>query len=242
MSWTTPATFVNGTVITASDFNEQIRDNLRYLKGMSGSVEIEDDVNVPNLITSGLVDGVDVSSHATLAAMSAHTGGIGDHDHSASGSEGGQLSASVISTGRFTLDNMPVGDSGYYLKGTGSTTSPEYAALAVTMASSDSFSGAITTASGYAIEHTYEVASNVKNIGAAIFCNSAGAGDINLKFDYNGSTVVTKSQAITAGGIVYTYAVAKGAGAVASAEFSFYSASLVNVASGNVVIFTDYIS
>lgn len=32
MAWTTPATWVDGAAVDAADLNEQVRDNLEYLK------------------------------------------------------------------------------------------------------------------------------------------------------------------------------------------------------------------
>lgn len=43
MSWTTPAVRSTGDLVTASIWNTDIKDNLRYLKGMDGQVTIEDD-------------------------------------------------------------------------------------------------------------------------------------------------------------------------------------------------------
>ena len=41
MAWTSPTTWSVGAVVTASQLNTQIRDNLRYLKGLDGAVQIE---------------------------------------------------------------------------------------------------------------------------------------------------------------------------------------------------------
>lgn len=47
MAWTTPTQRNTGDLITASIWNTDIKDNLRYLKGMDGQVTIEDDL-IPN--------------------------------------------------------------------------------------------------------------------------------------------------------------------------------------------------
>ncbi|MCK9601512.1 MAG: hypothetical protein M0R06_20895 [Sphaerochaeta sp.] len=44
MSWTTPAVRSTGDLITASIWNTDIKDNLRYLKGMDGQITLEDDL------------------------------------------------------------------------------------------------------------------------------------------------------------------------------------------------------
>ena len=63
MGWTAPRTWVAGEVVTAALMNVHVRDNTRYLKGLDGAVTTEDDLTVANLITAGLVDGVDVAGH-----------------------------------------------------------------------------------------------------------------------------------------------------------------------------------
>ena len=85
MAWTAPYTWVTGLVVTASLMNTYNRDNSRYLKGLDGAVTTEDDLTVDNLITSGNVDGVDVSAHA-VATTGVHGAGgntIIYSDHSA---------------------------------------------------------------------------------------------------------------------------------------------------------------
>lgn len=64
MAWYNPATWWTvGEIVTKAKMDAQIRDNLLYLKGLSGAVTTESDLTVPNLITAGNVDGVDVSAH-----------------------------------------------------------------------------------------------------------------------------------------------------------------------------------
>lgn len=46
MAWTTPATLVTGDVIQASWANTHVRDNSRYLKGLDGSVVIQDALGI----------------------------------------------------------------------------------------------------------------------------------------------------------------------------------------------------
>lgn len=50
MAWTTPSVRSTGDLITASIWNTDLKDNLRYLKGMDGQVTIEDDI-IPNAST-----------------------------------------------------------------------------------------------------------------------------------------------------------------------------------------------
>jgi len=58
MTWTSPYTWVTGVIVTASDLNTHLRDNMRYLKGLDGGITFEDDI-----ITSHLVDGVNIDNH-----------------------------------------------------------------------------------------------------------------------------------------------------------------------------------
>jgi len=48
MGWSTPATWVAGTVVTASDMNTYIRDNQRYLKGIGQVPTIESGLTIDN--------------------------------------------------------------------------------------------------------------------------------------------------------------------------------------------------
>lgn len=47
MAWTTPDTFSVSEVVTASKLNTNIRDNLRYLKGLDGAVSLGDTLKLP---------------------------------------------------------------------------------------------------------------------------------------------------------------------------------------------------
>ncbi len=46
MAWTAPYDWSVGEVVTAAKLNEQLRHNMRYLKGLDGDVVIEDDINI----------------------------------------------------------------------------------------------------------------------------------------------------------------------------------------------------
>jgi hypothetical protein len=46
MAYTTPSTWVDGAVVAASDLNAQIRDNVKYLKGTSGVISLENAVEI----------------------------------------------------------------------------------------------------------------------------------------------------------------------------------------------------
>jgi len=48
MGWSTPATWVAGTVVTASDMNTYVRDNQRYLKGIGQVPTIESGLTIDN--------------------------------------------------------------------------------------------------------------------------------------------------------------------------------------------------
>ncbi len=47
MAWTAPATWSDGVVVSAADLNNQVRDNLRYLKGLDGVPYIENAIELP---------------------------------------------------------------------------------------------------------------------------------------------------------------------------------------------------
>ncbi len=46
MAWTAPYDWSVGEVVTAAKLNEQLRHNMRYLKGLDEDVVIEDDINI----------------------------------------------------------------------------------------------------------------------------------------------------------------------------------------------------
>jgi len=64
MAWTAPYQWTTGHLVTAAELNAQLKNNMRYLKGLDGAATFESDFTVDNLITAGLVDGVDVGDHA----------------------------------------------------------------------------------------------------------------------------------------------------------------------------------
>ena len=63
MAWTAPYVWTTGHLVTAAELNAQLKDNMRYLKGLDGAATFESDLTVDNLITTGNVDGIDVSAH-----------------------------------------------------------------------------------------------------------------------------------------------------------------------------------
>ncbi len=90
------------------------------------SSSIENDLTVASLTTAGLVDGVDLSIHASGQVVSQHLAGMGNHTHYSTEEQGNTLSVTaVVSTNRISLAQMPAGDYGLFFRGTGST-SPVY--------------------------------------------------------------------------------------------------------------------
>lgn len=51
MAWNSPATWVDGVLVTAANLNAQVRDNLAYLKGSAGVVYIENAIEQPEAAT-----------------------------------------------------------------------------------------------------------------------------------------------------------------------------------------------
>lgn len=51
MAWTTPVTWADGALVAAVDLNAQVRDNLRYLKGLDGVPRIESAIELPEAST-----------------------------------------------------------------------------------------------------------------------------------------------------------------------------------------------
>lgn len=245
MAWTSPRTYVAGEVITAAIFNDHIRSNLRYLKGLDGSVTIDNDLTVSNLLTAGNVDGVDVSAHASGTAMAGHTAGAGTHSHSASAADGGLISASVI-TGRYGLDNLPVGTDGYYLKGKGAG-SPSFEPLAVTAVSAINATTSTISVSTDIVGHSFLVPSTAKNVYAmAYMYNGAGAGgtsgDARISFKYNGSTEATASGVIGLSLRLDLSGKYPGKGIAASFDFVYNVPTQVNTFKGVDFLFYEYLS
>lgn len=48
MAWTAPKTFISGAKLLFSELNTHVRDNLRYLKGLDGDVQLSDDLDLQN--------------------------------------------------------------------------------------------------------------------------------------------------------------------------------------------------
>lgn len=75
MAWTTPKTWTIGELVTASDLNEQVRDNLNHLK-----LAVDDDGKIPGLSATYLADlsGLNLTGIAKLAADNDFTTGVQD--------------------------------------------------------------------------------------------------------------------------------------------------------------------
>jgi hypothetical protein len=46
MAWTAPSTWTNGSVVTDTQLNQQLRDNMKYLHGDSGAIQLSDNLGV----------------------------------------------------------------------------------------------------------------------------------------------------------------------------------------------------
>ena len=80
MAWTTPVAYSAGEVVTETKLNEQVKDNLRYLKGSDGPVGIDSSVAVSGNVTihSSVVVGknADISGDLTVQGTTAHRGNV----------------------------------------------------------------------------------------------------------------------------------------------------------------------
>jgi hypothetical protein len=101
MAWTAPATWSVSEVVTAAKMNLHVRDNLKYLKGQSGAVVLEDRLEVPatsgttghglrfttGALWPGTLQGLDVSSSSFLffATNRFYTGSAWDQLNSRAG-------------------------------------------------------------------------------------------------------------------------------------------------------------
>lgn len=76
MAFTTPKTWVNGQLVTDSDLNAHVRDNLRYLKGLDGAVSLDSGLTAPSLTATGAVSGASASftGNATVGGTLGVTG------------------------------------------------------------------------------------------------------------------------------------------------------------------------
>lgn len=54
MAWSSPKTWASGEVLTAAALNMHVRDQLRYLKGLDGPVQIDNNVTVRSADTTRL--------------------------------------------------------------------------------------------------------------------------------------------------------------------------------------------
>jgi len=71
MAWTTPVTWAIGQLVTASDMNAQVRDNLNHLK-----VLVDNDGKIPALSSTylGNLDGTNLTGLARLASLNTYSG------------------------------------------------------------------------------------------------------------------------------------------------------------------------
>lgn len=52
MPWTAPRDWITGQVVTETDLDTHVRDNLRYLKGLDGAIDLNNQVTAPRLVAS----------------------------------------------------------------------------------------------------------------------------------------------------------------------------------------------
>lgn len=74
MTWTAPRTWSTSEVVTASMMNIHVRDNLKFLKGQSGDIYLEDDVGVG---TSTPVANINAAATRALTVSSIGSGESG---------------------------------------------------------------------------------------------------------------------------------------------------------------------
>lgn len=84
MAWTTPKTWSVGSLVSASELNEQIRDNEIHLKLL-----VNDDGKIPILSSTYVADlsGANLTGVAKLASANSFTAGV----HNFSGGAGARL-------------------------------------------------------------------------------------------------------------------------------------------------------
>ena len=74
MAWATPHTYVDGDVVNAANLNE-VRDNLRYLKGLDGVPYIDAALELPEIATPATPGaGMDLRTYGIGAQILADLG------------------------------------------------------------------------------------------------------------------------------------------------------------------------
>jgi len=71
MAWSAPKTFTVGEIVTAATMNQEVRDNIRYLKGLDGTVQFS--AGIESVGVAGYVK-VGVLSTANRDALTAAVG------------------------------------------------------------------------------------------------------------------------------------------------------------------------
>lgn len=78
MAWTAPRTWVVGEIVTASLMNTDIRDNLNYLKGVSGTISLDSGISVAGAgyfgVTAGATPAIVADRVSGTASIRAGTG------------------------------------------------------------------------------------------------------------------------------------------------------------------------
>uniref|UniRef100_A0A6M3JR13 Tail protein n=1 Tax=viral metagenome TaxID=1070528 RepID=A0A6M3JR13_9ZZZZ len=74
MSWTAPRTWTAGEIVTAAIMNSAVRDDLRFIKGLDGTVVLEDGLNLgANELTINSLETVGVDGIVNKEQMEDHT-------------------------------------------------------------------------------------------------------------------------------------------------------------------------
>lgn len=144
MSWTAPRTWTAGEIVTASIMNSAVRDNLRYLKGLDGTVTLSDGldlganeltINSLEIIgTDGEVNKTVVEDHTHADAANCGTidhgalTGLTDDDHTQYQKENLFTTAGDIAyaTAASTWARLGIGTAGQILRTNAGATAPEW--------------------------------------------------------------------------------------------------------------------
>lgn len=181
MSWTTPPTFSNGTVVTETPLNI-IRDNLRYLKGLDGATTFENAIE----LTENIGDATPSSGLVRLYAKT--DGRVYSKDDA-----GVEYEVSQRTVGARVHNNAPI---------TLTTGVP----TALTFNSERFDSGSVHSTSVNTSRLTAPVAGTYDIKGHASFAANA-TGVRNLDIRLNGTTVIASQLQPAASGIITTVSV-----------------------------------
>jgi len=234
-AWSSPQTFTTGQIVEASDLNADIRDNTRFLKGLDGTVTIEDSV----IIATAAGKYLQVPSMTTANLPASPAAGMIVYDSTV-----GLYKKYINGAWASLVGQAAVGSAGQFLKSNGAGVTPSWDNLGADVAVAPvTYTGNSTDEQDLAVVAVPTIGGILRFVG---HCR-LDTGTLTLRF-YNAAAALVSGYGIAvitfAAGDANQYAVNGSSvvltGSGAAANRGVFEAFLVPASTGNFKITAQY--